>query len=64
MVQYQNNVLDYFDDLIFVLFENEYFGFVESAEEYVIKISNFINANIETFPSKIAPNRLKLPIPY
>ncbi len=59
MVQYQNNVLDYFDDLIFVLFENEYFGFVESAEEYVIKISNFINANIETFPSKIAPNRLK-----
>ena len=55
MVQFQNNVLNYFDKLIFVLFEDEYFGFVESSEDYIDRIVNFIYANIDNFPSKKTP---------
>lgn len=59
MVQFHNNVLDYFDKLVYVLFENEYFGFVESSEEYVTKIIDFIFENIENFPSKKTPIQLQ-----
>ena len=59
MVQFQNNVLDYFDKLIYVLFEDEYFGFVESSEDYVNRIVDFIFENIEDFPSKKTPIQLK-----
>jgi hypothetical protein len=30
-------------DLIFILWENEYFGFLESAEDYVNRIFDFIS---------------------
>ena len=43
MVLFQNNVINYFDKLIYTLFEDEYFGFVESSEEYVDKIVEFEN---------------------
>ena len=59
MVQFQNNVINYFDDLIYTLFENEYFGFVESSEDYVNKIVDFIYVNIETFPHKKTPIQLQ-----
>jgi hypothetical protein len=59
MVQFQNNVLNYFDSLIFVLFEDEYFGFVESSEEYINRIVAFINSNIDNFPSKKTPTPLQ-----
>ncbi|MDE1193483.1 MAG: hypothetical protein PW786_15255 [Arachidicoccus sp.] len=38
-----------------VLFEKEYFGFIESAEEYVWKIRDFIEENISTYPTKKTP---------
>lgn len=59
MVQFQNNVLNYFDELIFVLFEDEYFGFVESSEEYISRIVDFIYFNIDRFPSKKTPIQLQ-----
>ena len=59
MLQFQNNVLNYFDTLIFVLFENEYFGFVESSEEYINRIVDFIYSNINSFPSKKTPTELQ-----
>ncbi len=59
MVQFQNNVLNFFDDLIYTLFENEYFGFVDSSEEYVNKIVNFIYTTINTFPAKKTPLQLQ-----
>ena len=59
MVQIQNKVLEYFDDLIYALFEDEYFGFVESSETYVNKIIDFIYENHETFPSRITPTEIK-----
>jgi len=59
MVQFQNNVLNYFDKLIFVLFEDEYFGFVESSEEYINRIIDFTYSNIDTFPSRKTPIQLQ-----
>ena len=59
MVQIQNNVLEYFDDLIYALFEDEYFGFVESSETYVNKIIDFIYENHQTFPSKETSYKLQ-----
>ena len=58
MVLFQNNVINYFDKLIYTLFEDEYFGFVESSEEYVGKIVEFVELNIVNFPSKKTPSKL------
>ena len=58
MIIFQQNVLDYFDDLIHILFKEEYFGFVESSEDYVNRIVDFMHQNIGVFPSKKTPNTL------
>ena len=52
-------VIDYLDDLVRVLYKEEYFGFIESAEGYVIKIYDGINENIKLSPHKLTPQKLK-----
>lgn len=59
IIVYSPQVKTYFKDLIIVLFEKEYFGFKENAEEYVLKIRHFIEENIEIYPSKITPSELQ-----
>lgn len=49
---YSPEVKIYFIELIDVLFEKEYFGFPESAEEYVNKIREFIEQKIGFYPPK------------
>jgi len=58
-VIFGEEVLDYFDNLVFTLFEKDYFGFPESAENYANNISEFIFSNIFTFPHKKTPKPLK-----
>lgn len=53
------SVLEYFDNLVFNLFEEEYFGFPESAREYVDKIVTFVLLSISNFPSKETPKPIK-----
>ena len=48
----------FLDELIEVLYKNEYFGFIESAEAYVSRIYEFIFDNIRDFPSKKSPHQL------
>jgi flagellar capping protein FliD len=55
MIIFQNGVLDYLDDLVFILFKEEYFGFMQSSYDYVDKIIDFIENDIATFPSKKHP---------
>lgn len=55
---YSPEVKIYFIELIDVLFEKEYFGFSESAEEYVNKIREFIEQKIGFYPSKNTPLEL------
>ena len=59
MIVLKSSVIDFLDDLIYELFEAEYFGYVESSEDYVERIINFIHQNIPTFPSKKTPIELK-----
>lgn len=59
MIIFQKGVLNYLDDLVFILFKEEYFGFMQSSYDYVDKIIDFINNDISTFPSKKTPAALK-----
>jgi hypothetical protein len=52
------SVLDYFDDLIFRLFEDEYFSYLEISLEYVQRILDFILEDLPTKPPKKSPYNL------
>jgi len=58
-VIFKTEVLLYFDELIFLLFEEEYFAFPENANACVDKIVDFIINEISTFPHKQTPLKLK-----
>ena len=59
MIIFQQNVLEYLDDLVHILFVEEYFGFVESSEVFVDKIIDFIKNDIQNFPARKTPDKLK-----
>lgn len=54
----EKSVMDYFNDLIFELFEEEYFGFVDSSLNYVDRILDFILKDLPEKPYKISPLNL------
>jgi len=56
---FRKEVLEYFDELFFVLFEREYFSFEGNAHKYIDKIVQFIYEDIATFPHKSSPKELK-----
>lgn len=56
---FENSVLEYFDNLFFALFEEEYFGFPESAQNYIDKIVGFVVSSISSFPHKKTPKSLQ-----
>ena len=59
MIIFQKGVLNYLDDLVYILFKYEYFGFMESSYDYVDKIIDFIESDIAAFLSKKTPAALK-----
>ena len=54
----RKNVTDYLEDLVFILYENEYFGFESDAQDYVQKIYDFIEYNLSIFPFRKTPENL------
>ena len=54
-IYYKPVVVNYINDLVFQLYEKEYFGFLENAIEYKDKLLYFINENIAIFPRKLTP---------
>ena len=58
VVFYTNAVQLFFDELIYSLFENDYFSYEENAIGYVQKLVHFIENNIDTFPAKKTPQSL------
>ena len=48
-------VLDYLEELIIILYENEYFGFLESSSKYVQELLENIDSKLPLYPSKQAP---------
>lgn len=58
-VIFKNKVLDYLDELVYALFKEEYFSYSENAQLYVDKIVDFIRLEINSFPNKITPLKIK-----
>ena len=58
IILYSEEVEIFLNDLIDILFDNEYLGFREDAQDYAIKIVEFINQSISTYPSKHTPPNL------
>lgn len=54
----QQNVTDFLEDLILILFEKEYFGFEENAQLYVKNIYDFIEFELVHFPYKTTPKEI------
>ncbi len=55
MIIFDKSVEVYLNELIDILYEKEYFGFKESAYEYVEWIIDSIENNINKIPYKVAP---------
>lgn len=53
------SVISYFDDLVIILYKKEYFGFIESAEEYVDNIYDAVPERIKKSQHKKAPKSLQ-----
>lgn len=58
-ILYRPEVETYLNELIFVLFKENYFSYVENSILYKDKIIEFIDNSITTFPSKKTPTDLK-----
>lgn len=58
IVQYLPEVESYLNELIYLLFQKEYFGYLETALDYVDDLINFIDYNISIFPPKNTPLNL------
>ena len=48
-------VLDYFEDLMEILYQKQYFGFRQSARNYVKELATEIRTNLHKLPHKPAP---------
>jgi len=57
IVRFLPEVLDYFEELVWILFENEYFGFYESSRKYVDELVEDIKTKLPTRPAKPAPEK-------
>jgi hypothetical protein len=58
-VVFTPHVIDFLDDLVRVLYKKEYFGFIETAEEYVLKIYDAVPENIKLSTHKVSLKNLK-----
>lgn len=58
IVIYENDVIDFFNNLIFELYKREYFNYLENAIEYVNAIYDFIDNKKFVFPHKKSPEQL------
>jgi len=55
-VKFSENINSYFDELITKLFWQDYFGFMDSAFQYVSDMKNYIETNIANLPKYPAPS--------
>ena len=58
-VIYTPHVIAYLDELVRVLYKEEYFGFIDSAEDYVVRIYDAVSENIKLSSHKRTPTKLQ-----
>ena len=54
-VIFTSKVLEYFEDLVIILYEKEYFGFLETSKMYVVDLVDDIENHLPTCQHKYAP---------
>lgn len=59
VVVYKEEVVSFFNELIFELYLSQYFGFVDTAIDYKDKIIDYIEANITNVLTLVTPHKLK-----
>jgi capsule polysaccharide export protein KpsE/RkpR len=57
-ILYYAKAKQYFNELVFILFQRDYFSYKKSAKVYRDKITAYIKRNITTFPPKNKPDQL------
>lgn len=55
-VRFSENVTSYFNDLVTILFWQDYFGFIDSAFQYIADMKDYIEKNIAILPKYPAPS--------
>ncbi len=58
-ISYSKFAIDFLDELIFILYNENYFGFIENAESYVDEIYDSTKAYILLKQYKKSPEKLK-----
>jgi hypothetical protein len=58
-IAYHPQVIDFFEQLTFDLYKKEYFGFYETACDYVDKMIDYISSNIHVLPHYKAPSNFE-----
>ncbi|MEX0995740.1 MAG: hypothetical protein WDZ45_01675 [Flavobacteriaceae bacterium] len=58
-ILFPRKVIDFLDELLYTLYEKNYFSYTHSASEYVQKNYDFIESNITTFPHKNTPKAIQ-----
>ena len=56
VIRYKEEVDAFFNSLIDILLEENYFSFIESAFDYVFNMKNYIEKYIAVLPNYIAPD--------
>lgn len=58
-IVFKEEVIDYTNELMYELYQKEYFGFYDSAVNYKDKIIDFVLENLISFPSKRTPVKIQ-----
>jgi hypothetical protein len=58
-IELRENVVAFLNELVEILFHQEYFGFEQFAQEYVQKIYDFIEFDLISYPHKFSEGKLK-----
>ena len=58
-VVFTPRAIGFLDDLVRILYKKQYFGFIETAEEYVAKIYDAVQERIQLDIHKLTPKKLK-----
>ena len=58
-IRVQSSVIKELNEIIKILFHQQYFGTEEASQTYVEKIYDFIEYNLPIFPYKVTPPKLQ-----
>ena len=58
IISYSTNFINYLDELVYLLYKEKYFIYIENAIEYTLKIYDFVDFNIQSFPHRKTPQSL------